>query len=142
MTHAHDLPAELAEILGAIVPPDGSFRHRQHVHLAFIAVHRHGTAIASAKISRWIMHISAYERAPQKYHATVTRAWTELVGHHVADDPGLTDFDAFAARYPQLLDKRLLTRHYSPATLASARARTEWVAPDRAAFPWQPPSAS
>jgi hypothetical protein len=40
---------------------------------------------------------------------------------------------------PALLDKRLLTRHYTPATLASPRARAGWVEPDAAGFPWSPP---
>jgi hypothetical protein len=126
--------AELAEILPEIVPADGTgggaFRHRQHIHLAFIAVRRYGPACAADKVSDWIRHLTAH--APQKYHATVTRAWTEIVAWHVAADPSVTDFDAFAERYPALLDKRLLSRHYTSATLASPQARAGWVEPDLA----------
>jgi hypothetical protein len=140
----HALPAELAEILEEIIPPgtgpgaapDGAFRHRQHIHLAFIAVRRYGTAQAAEKIGAWLRHLTAH--APQKYHATVTRAWTELVGHHVAADPSVTDFEAFAEQNPALLDKRLLTRHYTAAALASPAARAGWVEPDVAGFPWSP----
>jgi hypothetical protein len=132
----HDMPAELAEIMTEIVPPGGAFRHRQHIHLAFIAVHRYGAARAAETMSRWIRHIAAYERAPQKYNATVTRAWSEIVAHHVDADRRGTDFAAFAARYPALLDKRLLSQHYASATLASPAARTGWVQPDLAIFPW------
>lgn len=134
MTHA--MPADLAEILAEVVPPDGAFRHRQHIHLAFITCRRHGGAQAAEMISHWIRHIAAYERAPQKYNFTVTRAWTEIVAHHVTADPSVTDFETFAERNPALLDKRLLTRHYKPATLASPAARKGWVRPDLAAFPW------
>lgn len=133
MTHA--IPAELAEILHEIVPTGERFRHRQHVQLAFIAARRYGTARASIMISGWIRQLTAH--APQKFNATVTQAWTEIVGHHVAADPAVTDFDAFAERYPALLDKRLLTRHYSAAALASPQARTGWVEPDLAPFPWR-----
>lgn len=147
-----ELPGELAELLARVVPPGGGFRHRQHIHLAYLAVRRHGTGEAVVRIGSWIRQLAAYERAPQKYNATVTRAWTEIVGHHVAADlagrgsaagapvpagagaPG-ADFEDFAARHPALLDKRLLTRHYSPAVLASAPARTGWVEPDRIPFP-------
>jgi len=132
----HTRPADLAEILAEVVPPDGRFRHRQHVHLAFITVRRHGGPRAVELISRWIRRIAAYEHAPQKYNATVTRAWTEIVAHHVSADPSVADFGTFADRHPALLDKRLLTRHYTPAALASPAARAGWVAPDRAAFPW------
>jgi hypothetical protein len=132
----HPMPADLAEILTEVVPPGGAFRHRQHIHLAFITVRRHGSARATSLLSRWIRHIAAYQRAPQKYNATVTRAWTEIVAHHVTADPSVTDFETFAERNPALLDKRLLTRHYRPATLASPGAREGWVRPDLAAFPW------
>jgi hypothetical protein len=142
MTHnrpaaGRDVPAELAELLALIVPPGDAFRHQHHIHLAFLAVQRYGTAEAAEKIGEWIRHLAAYERAPQKYNATVTRAWTELVGEHVAAEPAGTDFGHFVERHPALLDKRLLTRHYSPAVLASAEARTTWVEPDLAPFPWR-----
>ena len=140
MTHA--IPAELAEILDEIVPSSGApgggtagFRHRQHVHLAFIAIRRYGAAQA-AEHGRRAGSGSLTAHAPQKYHATITRAWTEIVAHHVAADPSVTDFDAFAERYPALLDKRLLTRHYTAAALASPQARAGWVEPDLAAFGW------
>ncbi len=81
------LPPELAAILAEIVPPGGAFRHRQHIHLAFLAVQRHGAARAADVVARWITHIAAYERAPQKFNATVTRAWTGMVAHHVASGP-------------------------------------------------------
>jgi hypothetical protein len=136
MTHA--IPAELAEILEEIAGPGsashGAFRHRQHIHLAFIAAHRYGANQAAERVSDWIRHLTTH--APQKYNATVTRAWTEIVSHHVAADSSVTDFDVFAARNPALLDKRLLTRHYTAAALASPQARAGWVEPDVAPFPW------
>jgi hypothetical protein len=134
---ARGIPAELAEILAEVAPRGDAFRHRQHIHMAFLAVRRYGTAHATDKISGWIRHLTAH--APQKYHATVTRAWTEIVGHHVAADPGVTDFETFAERNPELLNKRLLTRHYTAATLASPQARTGWIEPDLAAFGWSGP---
>jgi hypothetical protein len=131
MTHA--IPAELAEILDEIGVA-GGFRHRQHIHMAFIATRRYGTAQAADKVSGWIRHLTAH--APQKFNATVTRAWTEIVAHHVAADPSVTDFETFAERHPELLDKRLLARHYTAAALAAPRARGGWVEPDLCPFPW------
>lgn len=110
------------------------FGHRQHVQLTWLAVRRYGTVSAIALVSEGIQRTARYAGAPQKYHATVSRAWTELVGHHVALD-GTADFGAFLDRCPALLDKRLLTRHYRPATLASPAARSGWVAPDLTPLP-------
>jgi hypothetical protein len=102
----------------------GRFGHREHVRLTWLAVTRFGVAAAVDLVGGGIERV-----APGKYHATLTRAWVEVVGRHVAEaaDP---DFDAFLARCPDLLDKRLLDRHYRPATLAAAAARTGWVPPD------------
>jgi hypothetical protein len=127
-----DLQAALAGIAGA----DGGFRHRQHVNLAFVAVRRHGMPEAVDKVCAWIRQIAAYQRAPQKYHHTVSRAWVELVAHHVAADPDCDQFDAFIQRNPALLDKRLLARHYRSTTLADRQARIGWTDPDVIPFPW------
>jgi hypothetical protein len=132
-----ELPAELATALAEIVPPGGRFGHREHIHLAFLAVRRYGAGRGAEKVSGWIRHLAAYQRAPQKFNATVTRAWTEIVAHHMAAAPPGTDFASFADRYPALLDKRLLARHYTARTLASPVARTGWAEPDLAAFPWR-----
>lgn len=139
---------ELAAILPVIAGPAGEFRHRQHIHLAFWAVRRYGMPAATDRVCDWIRHVAAYQHAPQKYHHTVSRAWMELVAHHIAEDglgdisadaepsSGNADFDAFTGRHPALLDKRLLSRHYRSATLASAPARHSWVEPDLLPFPW------
>ncbi|MGO8961667.1 MAG: hypothetical protein ACLQFR_30490 [Streptosporangiaceae bacterium] len=137
--HTRDVPAELARLLSQVAPHGGGFGHYQHVHLAFLAAREHGTAAAVQKISAWIRHLAAQEKVPQKYHATMTRAWTEIVGHHAEADlsAGQTgDFADFASRHPALLDKRLLSVHYSAAALARPAARTGWVEPDLAPFPW------
>ena len=119
---------ELAAILPGITGPGGQFRHRQHINLAFYAVRRYGMPDAVGAICGWIRQIAAYERAPQKYHHTVSRAWVELVAHHVATDPDCEDFDVFADRNPALLDKRLLSRHYRSSTLATAAANISGTA--------------
>lgn len=134
----HALPAELAAALAQIVPPGGGFGHREHVHLAFIAVRRYGPERAAAVVAGWIRHLAAYHRAPQKFNATVTRAWVEIVAYHLATGPAGADFAAFAGQHPDLLDKRLLSRHYTSRALASAAARRGWLEPDLAAFPWRP----
>ena len=47
------LPADLAAALAEIVPPGGAFRHREHIHLAYLAVQRHGADRAA-----WLLELS------------------------------------------------------------------------------------
>ena len=113
----------------------GRFDHRAHVHLTWLAVRRLGTAAAIDVVSAGIQQTARYAGAPQKYHATVSRAWVELIGHHLLQASPEEDFEQFAARVPALLDKRLLAQHYRAATLASPEARRGWVEPDLAPLP-------
>jgi hypothetical protein len=131
----HGTDEELAAAMEAITGEGGEFHHREHVHLTFWAVRRYGMPDAAERICRLIRGIAVYHRAPQKYHQTVSLAWTGLVAHHVAEDPACADFEAFASAYPALLDKRLLSRHYRSSTLASQPARRGWVAPDLIPLP-------
>ncbi|MEU9040498.1 MULTISPECIES: hypothetical protein [unclassified Kitasatospora] len=115
------------------------FGHRQHVRLTWLAVRRHGAATALGLIGDGIRRTATKAGAPQKFHVTMTRAWVELVAHHADGAPAFEErenFEAFAARHPELLDKELLARHYRPGTLASEQARTSWVEPDLTPFPW------
>jgi hypothetical protein len=120
-------------MFGAVMGHAPRFGHRQHIELTWLAVRRYGVTEAIGIISAGIRRTARYAGAPQKYHATISRAWVELVAHHVSDRD--TTFDAFIDRWPPLLDKRLLSRHYSSALLAGDAARSGWVAPDLAPLP-------
>lgn len=128
------------ELMAEVMAAAGRFGHREHVHLTWLAVRQYGIAAAIRLVSDGIQRTARYAGAPQKYHATISRAWVELVGYHAGGEGAEKGFAAFAERYPALLDKRLLARHYRPATLASRQARTGWVEPDLAPFPWQAPA--
>ncbi|MGI5133753.1 MULTISPECIES: hypothetical protein [unclassified Streptomyces] len=124
------------ELMAEVMAAAEQFGHRQHVHLTWLAVRRYGTHAAVDLVSDGIQRTARYAGAPQKYNATVSRAWVELVGHH-AGQSDTADFDAFVDQHPALFDKKLLTRFYRPSTLADTPARTGWVEPDLAPFPWQ-----
>jgi hypothetical protein len=121
--------------MGQVMAKAERFGHRQHVHLTWLAIQQYGTAAAIDLVSDGIQRTARYHGAPQKYNVTVSRAWVELIGHHAAASRA-ADFEAFTSQHPVLLDKRLLTRFYRPATLSSTPARTGWVEPDLAPFPW------
>jgi hypothetical protein len=121
-------------LIAEVMAGASRFGHREHVHLTWLAVRRYGVAAAITVVSDGIQQTARYAGAPQKYHATISRAWVEIIGHHA--DGCDSDFASFAADHPALLDKRLLTRHYSTAALASPRARAGWAEPDLVPFPW------
>lgn len=128
-------PAPFPELMAALMAGAERFGHRQHVQLTWLAVRRYDTAAAVGLVSDGIQRTARYAGAPQKYNATVSRAWVELVGHH-AGQSASPSFDSFARQHPALLDKRLLSRFYRPSTLAGDEARSGWVEPDLAPFPW------
>ena len=127
---------DFAALMQEVMATADRFGHRQHIQLTWLAVRRYDIATAIDLVSDGIQRTARYAGAPQKYNATVSRAWVELVDHHAAQ-PGADDFAAFTEQHPALLDKRLLSRFYRSATLASEAARTSWVEPDLAPFPWR-----
>ncbi|WP_232662758.1 hypothetical protein [Pseudonocardia sp. TRM90224] len=128
-------PGVFDGMLAEVMAGAERFGHREHVHLTWLAVRRYGVRGAVDVVSAGIRRTARYAGKPQKYHATISRAWVELVGFHTAEHR-TADFTQFVEREPALLDKRLLTRFYRPATLAAAPARSGWVEPDLAPFPW------
>jgi hypothetical protein len=132
----HGPATPFSDLMGEVMATAERFGHRQHVHLTWLAVRRYGTDAATGLVCNGIQRTARYAGAPQKFNATVSRAWVELVGHH-ADQTDTADFDRFVQQNPALLDKKLLTRFYRPSTLAGQPARTDWVEPDLAPFPWK-----
>jgi len=130
------MKTDFDELMTEVMTDTERFGHRQHVQLTWLAVRRHGREAAVDIVSNGIRRTATYAGRPQKYHATVSRAWVELVAHHVDELPD-AGFEEYLGHNPALLDKRLLTRFYSSRTLASAPARTRWVEPDVAPFPWR-----
>ena len=122
------------KLMSEVMATSEHFDHRQHIHLSWLAVRRFGIPASVELVSEGIRNTARYAGNPQKYHFTMSRAWVELVGHHALNSP-VDDFDLFVRLVPELLDKRLITRFYSSAALASATARTDWVPPDRAPLP-------
>lgn len=97
---------------------DGAgFPHESHVRVAWGLARRHGRDEGLRRMAAGIRAMAIRAGQPQVYHETITRAWYELIRQ--ADD---------LDRAPELFDKRLLARYYSPERLAGGRA--VWVEPD------------
>ena len=97
----------------------GAFPHQAHVRVTWALAHRYGRDDALRRIADGIRGMAARAGRPGVYHETITRAWFELIS--AADDLG---------EHPELFDKALIARCYSPEALAAGRQR--WVEPDLA----------
>ena len=124
------------ELMAEVMAAANRFGHREHVHLTWLAVRRFGVPAASG----WSVTASSGLPSMPGRHRIPLHGQPRLAGTRRAPHGrigGEDTFAAFACRHPALLSKRLLMRHYRPATLASPQARTGWVEPDLAPFPWQ-----
>lgn len=107
-----------------------SFRHADHVRLAWILVTKHGLSGAEQRFCEGLKRLASHLGVSEKFHLTVTLAWLRAVAARV--EPDRADaFAAWIALHPSLLNRGFLHHYYSEPLLASSQARTDWVEPDR-----------
>ncbi len=110
--------------------------HRVHLRLAFIYLRLHPFDVALETLRSRLQKFLAHHGAPASvYHETLTRAWLLAVRHFLETQAPLPGSDEFLLRCPALLDKNIMSTHYSPARLGSPAARAAFVEPDRAPIP-------
>jgi flavin reductase len=102
---------EAGEIAGA------DFPHERHVQVTWGLAQRYPRDEALRLLIDGIRGIATRAGRAGAYHETITRAWFELIS-------GAEDLE----RYPELFDKSLLGRYYTPTRLAEGRER--WLEPD------------
>jgi hypothetical protein len=132
MINASDLA--FLDALEKAVIPNHAFRHRDHLRAAWLYIRERGSRGAEEAMLLTIRRFATAHGHAGKFHHTLTAAWVRLVAAHVAehDDASFEDLIALDER---LLDKDLPLRFYSRELLFSARARAQWVDPDREALP-------
>ena len=119
----------------------GSFRHPQHVRVAWALLQRLPTIEVLERFAAGLRRIAAAAGKPGLYHETITWGFVLLVNERRAAATGEGDWRAFAGRNPDLLAWRpcvLEERYYRPETLWSERARQVFVLPDRGLDPPDP----
>lgn len=115
--------------------PKAAFHHREHVRLAWLYLRRHGPAGGAQRMREGIRSFAASHGVPGLYHETLTTFWVLAVQAARRAAPEAPDFESFARRHPELLDKDFVRRHYRDGTIESEAARAEWIEPDRAPLP-------
>ncbi len=105
-----------------------SFRHADHVRIAFELLKRRPFLRAAQIYVRQIQRMAARAGNPQAYHETVTVAFLSAINERIAVTAHDT-FDSFAGANPELMSKDALSRWYSKEQLASPLARRTFILP-------------
>ena len=108
------------------------FHHDDHIRLAWLCIRRYGASAAEAKLLEGIQKFARKAGVPQKFMHTTTIAWTRLVAAVQILNPTANNFSEWIRSHPQLLDRKLLAKYYSPGRLETPEARSGWVEPDLA----------
>ncbi len=108
------------------------FDHEAHIAIAWRYLERYEPELARQRFVAALRALTVHLGAPDKYHETITRFYLDLIDER-RQSTGGSSIDEFLERNPDLKDPRLIVRHYSEERIRSPVARTEYLAPDRAA---------
>ena len=107
------------------------FGHKEHVEIAYEMLCKYEFVDACARYARTIRAIAVQHGAAEKYNATLTFAFMSVIAERKSLMEG-GDLEQFLADNPDLLDKNVLMNWYSEERLTSAKARVQFLLPDRA----------
>jgi hypothetical protein len=110
------------------------FRHHDHVRVAYELIARDPFDIALARFMSGLRGVAASSGDQTKVHMTITVAFLAAIAERQARDP-TADWDEFAARNPELIDKAFLARWYTTEELASDVARLTFLLPPPRSHP-------
>jgi len=112
-----------------------SFRHRDHLRLAWLIMNWHEMEVGLTMIRTAIKEFAEYQGSGNRYHETLTTFWSRMVHHAIQTCPDVGDFDNFLNTFPLLMDKGLPLRHWTDVTLWSEKSRASWTEPDLLPLP-------
>jgi hypothetical protein len=121
------LPRELEVFLSGAQDPR-SFRHADHVRVAFEMLRRHSFLSTARIYSSRLKRMTARIGRPEAYNETITLAFLAAIAEQLERRP-FASFEDFVAEHPRMLQKSFLTQWYSPEQLHSDIARRTFVLP-------------
>jgi hypothetical protein len=111
------------------------FKHRDHIRMAWLYLRRDGWDDGMDAIRTGIQQFAAHLEVTQLYHETITYFWARVVFLAINSAPDIDSFDPFIRQHPHLLDKSIMSQHYSKDCIASVEARANPVEPDLRPLP-------
>jgi len=119
--------ARVDRFLAGMIPAR-DFDHAMHVEVAWALLNRYPFVEALARCTAAIKAMAERAGAADKFNLTITAAFMALIDEHRRAHPH-ADWTYFIAANPDLLDKKLLARWYTPERLRSAQARETFLMP-------------
>lgn len=113
------------------------FGHREHLGVAMVAHRRFGPRNAELVLRGALSALAERSGQGDRYHDTLTRFWSQFVGHALDTVPTAETIDELTDRLPALLSKDAPVRHWSDGVLWSGEARRHWVDADVVPLPWR-----
>ena len=108
-----------------------TFRHREHLRIAYLYLTRYPLATARRRLKRGLLRLLAHLGAPPShYHETMTRAWLLAVDHFLHRHGPQENSGQFFQVSACLLDKEIMHTHYTPDRLRSPAAQRRFIEPD------------
>ena len=110
-----------------------------HLRVGWIHARRYGVDGAVERLRDCIQRLNETNgivNGPDSgYHETITRAWVTLIASlDAGDDEPAVHSAEFVERHPELLDQKILLRHFTRDRIMSREARASWVEPDMRPF--------
>lgn len=106
-----------------------SFGHEEHLRIGFVCLEKFGLWAGTDMARKALIGLATEAGVPEKYHETVTAAYMMIINERRHRQPENREWDRFLAANPDLLDRDLLEKYYSPEMLNSREARDVFVLP-------------
>jgi hypothetical protein len=120
---------EFIRALESCTLPQHEFAHAGHVRAAYLYFQSGDFAATLARMRRAIRDYSASLGKPERYHETITVAYTALIRQYLYERGNAGNWAAFAGAVPELFQPGLLLRFYSRSQLDSDLARKVFLLP-------------
>ena len=123
--------AQLIESFEDLTLDPATFRHAEHVRLAWAYLRRHDLFGALERYRSGLKRLAAHHGAPRKYHETVTCGLLVLIHERMARRPDCDTWDGFVESNPDVLRwlDGAFFEYYRPEVLQSELARRTFVLP-------------